>query len=216
MCFFGSFSLLGLFRPILSKLTHWDVPADIRLSAKTCSYARVLGLLTDNTTHVPLEVALQLLRLFYRSINTFFSLVEEDLLQAILLQHYDHGHEYSKDCCEIIYLVLAISSSIAKRDEPIFASFASSYFDEAMANMTMSCDHSSRSDQILMLQCTLLNCVYLMLNPSSGDVWRHLGFAIRLFFDLSHRPSKDTGNNDGLYCLLARTLYSIERSWLSY
>ncbi|KAM5350416.1 hypothetical protein ACJ41O_006921 [Fusarium nematophilum] len=157
------------------------------------------------------RLALGPFHLFSRSANAFFPILEPDSLGTVVSQAYADENSGSEGSHTIFYLVLAIGSSIAKRNEPVLGSWAESFFHKATAHLDTTCDHSSRPFNILVLQRTLLICVYLLISPSSGDIWRHLGFAIRLFFDLSHRPSEDEDKHHSLFCTLTRTLYCLER-----
>jgi hypothetical protein len=84
------------------------------------------------------------------------------------------------------------------------------YFQKATRHLQRSRHSWSSREQLRAFQKSLLTCIYLLSSPSSGDIWRNLGFAIRLFLDLSHRPAENDDIDDELLCMLTRTLYSLE------
>ncbi|KAM5362855.1 hypothetical protein ACJZ2D_012304 [Fusarium nematophilum] len=207
--YFGPFSSLGCLRTLLKATPNWKVPRNLQEAGRR-NIRGFAGMLGPSINRPPMPVALGPFHLFSRSANAFFPILEPDSLGTVVSQAYADENSGSEGSHTIFYLVLAIGSSIAKRNEPVLGSWAESFFHKATAHLDTTCDHSSRPFNILVLQRTLLICVYLLISPSSGDIWRHLGFAIRLFFDLSHRPSEDEDKHHSLFCTLTRTLYCLE------
>lgn len=209
--FFGPWSSLGRLKVLMKRKANWSIPQRFR---ETCNRNGIIEIRSfiPEIGRPPISVASGLFNIFSRSANSFFPILEVTSLKTILSRCYEKdddtafGHSQ-----ELFYLILAIASLVAKRNEPVLASWADSYFRKATTRLDTTCDHSSRPANILLLQRTLLICVYLLLSPKSGDIWRHLGFAIRLFFDLSHRPSMDADKDHNLFCTLTRTLYCLER-----
>ena len=208
---FGPWSSLGCLRRCLSRRETFMVPTIIHQAIRFSPYA--LG----NTVVLPvsrpsLDTATSLFSLFARSANVFYPVLEPAKLDEILSQCYaterDDAQGYTR---EFFYLVLAIGSHICKRNEVVLAAEADFYFRAATAAMSTNSEHYSRKENIFLFQRTLLICIYLLLSPGSGDIWRHLGFAIRLFFDLSHRPSMEVDEFHDILCTLTRTLYCLER-----
>uniref|UniRef100_A0A8H7K7I6 Zn(2)-C6 fungal-type domain-containing protein n=1 Tax=Bionectria ochroleuca TaxID=29856 RepID=A0A8H7K7I6_BIOOC len=205
--FFGPWSSLGCLREHLINYPSWELPLMLGAS-QTGENENTPGF---EFKRFPVSVELSLVLLYTRSANTFFPILDEYCLQRIYASYRGEGTELNFDGNQdIIYLVVAIACQVRKKKEVSFACWATLYFDQALSNLDTTCDHSSRPRNIQLLQRTLLICVYLILSPSSGDVWRHLGFGIRLFFDLSHLPSEDEDKDHDLFCMLTRTLYTLE------
>ncbi|CAH0059088.1 unnamed protein product [Clonostachys solani] len=208
--FFGPWSSLGCLRELLTNSPNWELPSIIR-AAQTLedeSHENTPGF---EFKRLSISVELSLILLYGQSANAFFPILDEACLDRIYASYRGEDPDPSFDYNQnIIYLVVAIACQVRKKKEASFAWWATLYFHEALSNLDTTCDHSSRPRNIQLLQRTLLICVYLVLSPGSGDVWRHLGFGIRLFFDLSHLPSEDEDKDHVLFCMLARTLYTLE------
>ncbi|CVK98837.1 uncharacterized protein FMAN_08412 [Fusarium mangiferae] len=205
--FFGPWTLLGSLRELFHHESEYDVPEVLKQAVSIGG----LGLNIQNS-HVELlspSTTLSLLHLFSRSAHAFFPVLDETALQVMFASLYSIESFLEQDRHGIFYLVLAIASSIAKKSEPTLACWAPSFFNKAIEKVTVVSDHS-RTENIALFQRTLLICVYLLLNPDAGDIWRHLGFAIRLFLDISHRPSEDEVEDHHLFCMLTRTMYCLE------
>lgn len=157
-----------------------------------------------------MPVVAALVRLFSQSVNFFFPIVEPLGLDTILARAQGPSHEKEEDEDAFLDIILAIAMLVGKRNNPQLASRSREFFAKAMAGFTLSCNHSCRRTNMRLLQRVLLISVYLLLSPESGDVWRYMGFAIRLFLDLEHRPSMDKDKDDQLFDTLTRTLYCLE------
>lgn len=150
--------------------------------------------------------------LFARSVNTFYPIFERSALDQIITDYYAASdRQRSKYLDEMFYLVLAIAYLVSRQSDTIVAPSAEAYFLHVTATIGTTCDHASRRDNVALLQRTLLICIFLLFSPGSGDVWRHLGFAVRHFLDLAHRPSMEEDEYDAIMGTLTRTLYSLER-----
>ncbi|VUC24632.1 unnamed protein product [Clonostachys rosea] len=208
--FFGPWSSLGCLRKLLIKFPSWELPSMIR-AAQTQEHESHGNTLGFEFKRLPISVELSLIQLYCQSANAFFPILDESCLEDIYGSYRGEnpGNDFDGDR-SFIYLVVAIACQVRKKKEASFNSWARLYFHEALLNLDTTCDHSSRPRNIQLLQRTLLVCIYLLLSPGSGDVWRHLGFGIRLFFDLSHLPSEDGDKDHGLFCMLTRTLYTLE------
>lgn len=159
-----------------------------------------------------ISTALRLFAVFSRSVHVWYPVMNDDSLQDLLSCCYTETLDsYLDHKQELFYLILAISSQLTKRAEPCVGFTPAAYFDKAVSHVDTSCDHSSGSSTLHMMQRSLLICIYLLLSPSGGDIWRNLGFAIRLYFDMSHGRSENINDLDeGRLAMLARTLYCIE------
>ncbi|KAH8669104.1 hypothetical protein BX600DRAFT_549316 [Xylariales sp. PMI_506] len=159
------------------------------------------------------STASRLFAVFYRSIHVWYPVMTDESLQGLLscchTEVLDSGLNHDQ---ELFYLILAISSQLTKTAEPCVGSMsAAAYFDKATAHIDTSCDHSSGSGTLHMMQRSLLICIYLLWSPGAGDIWRNVGFAIRLYFDMSHGRLENFNDLDEAHLtMLARTLYCIE------
>ncbi|KAH8173715.1 amidase domain-containing protein [Sarocladium implicatum] len=208
--FFGPWTSLGLLRRYIGRKGVWETPRIVRQAIQFSPYG-LDPTATHGITLPPISTAVSLCQLFARSANVFYRIMDQPTLDGILSYCYSNNQRDSHDGThEILYLVFAIASVIGKRSDPGLAAQAESYFAKATSRMSTTCDHSSRDANIMLLQRTLLICIYLRLKPGSGDVWRHLGFAIRHFFDLAHRPSMEEDKYHDTLCTLTRTLYCLE------
>ncbi|CAG9993193.1 unnamed protein product [Clonostachys byssicola] len=158
-----------------------------------------------------ISIAARLFAVFSGSVHVWYPIMDDESLQSLLLccntEELDPCLDQKR---ELFYLVLAISSVLTKRAEPLVTSTPAAYFNRAVSNADTNCDHSSGPSTLHMMQRSLLICIYLLLSPGSGDIWRNLGFAIRLHFDMSHGRSENLYLDEGHHTMLARTLYCIE------
>lgn len=206
--FFGPRTLLGSLRALFQRMPDYKIPGALKQAA---SIRRSLQFdIQSPRVDLPSSTISSLLHLFSTSAHAFFPILDETTLETMIASVYDMESYFTQDDHGILYLVLAIASSVVKRSEPTFAYWAPLFFKQAIEKATIVSNHS-RSDNIALFQRTLLICVYLLLNPEAGDIWRNLGFAIRLFLDLSHRPSDDEVEDHHLFCMLTRSLYCLER-----
>lgn len=149
---------------------------------------------------------------FYRSVHVWYPVMSNAAFRSLL----SSAQTTTIDAClspsqELLYLILAISSQLTRRSELQSGMTPAAYFSKATSNVDTSCDHSSGSQTIHMMQRSLLICIYLLLSPAHGDIWRNLGFAIRLYFDMSHGRFENLDSLDESHlAMLARTLYCIE------
>lgn len=151
--------------------------------------------------------ATSIFRVFSNSINLFYPTLKETHMDSILAAPY--SDQTKVDPC--FDLILAIGSHLAGTASDLTHFSPESHFQRALRQIDRSRYAWLYTDQLLLLRKTLLVCIYLLLSPASGDIWRVLGFAIRLYFDLSHRPSEKDDMDEELLYMLSRTLYCLER-----
>lgn len=211
LLFFGPWSLPECLYRYLNHEGAFKIPRSLETAVELTKRPVNIGV-PPHAALPPVSVATSLFQLFSRSANVFFPVLEPAALDRILSQTYeDASREYFDSTREIFYLVLAIAALVGKRNEHSLTAQAPSWFREATSHINTRCDHASLLGNIMLLQKTLLICVFLPLNPASGDLWRHLGYAIRHFFDLSHRSLMEEEEYRDLICMLTRTLYTLER-----
>jgi hypothetical protein len=209
--FFGRWTFPGCLRSFLRQKEAYVLPKDIHRANYFSTYL-LEGSGSLPAVPPPMSTAISLFQLFTRSANVFYPILQPAKLDEILAQCYANNDRYVKtDTREFFFLVLAVSSRIGQVGQANPSTQAEGYFRSAISEMSTTCNHASRAENIALLQRTLLICLYLLLSPGSGDVWRHLGFAIRHFFDLAHRPSMEEDEFHDILCTLTRTLYCLER-----
>ncbi|KAH6673871.1 fungal-specific transcription factor domain-containing protein [Halenospora varia] len=158
----------------------------------------------------PYPAAATLVHVFSRSINVFYPIMQQHALEKLLLTAYetpDTIHCTFEE--QTLYIVLGIASQLMKCNDPSLVFTSSAYFKKGTSGDSIMHEKTSKS-QVLLLQRSLLTCIYLLLDPGSGDLWRNLGFSIRLYFDMVHRPSDDEIERE-LAVMLYRALYCLER-----
>ncbi|KAK1496572.1 hypothetical protein CTAM01_08210 [Colletotrichum tamarilloi] len=208
--FFGSWSSLGCLRDQLQHKASYKLPSTVctatRNTIPTFSFQSLVSFQS-----LPESLAAPIFNLFSRSINTFFPIFQPQTLDIILIAYYHPNATPSRPHNTPLFnLIIALGAQISSKTTPSLFALAEHHFQNAISFLPITCAHASRTENVSLLQRTLLICVYTLLEPRAGDVWRHLGFAIRLFLDLSHRPSMEEDEDHGLFCMLTRTLYTLE------
>ncbi|KAK1460570.1 hypothetical protein CCUS01_08918 [Colletotrichum cuscutae] len=206
--FFGPWSSLGCLRDQLQHKASYKLPCTaMRNTIPTFSFQSLVSFQS-----LPESLAAPIFNLFSRSVNTFFPIFQPQTLNNILTTYY---HPNAVPPCPhntpLFNLIIALGAQISSKSTPSLFALAEHHFQNAISSLPITCAHASRTENVSLLQRTLLICVYTLLQPSAGDVRRHLGFAIRLFLDLSHRPSMEEDEDHGVFCMLTRTLYTLER-----
>lgn len=209
--FFGPWSSLGCLRDRLQHKPGYEVPSALQAPTRnTIPTPPFQSLISFQP--LPESLATPIFNLFSRSINTFFQIFQPHTLNIILTAYYYPNATPPRPYNTPLFnLIVALGAQISSKSTPSLSVLAEHHFHIAITSLPRTCTHASRADNISLLQRTLLICVYTLLEPSAGDVWRHLGFAIRLFLDLSHRPSMEEDEDHGVFCMLTRTLYTLER-----
>lgn len=215
-CFFGSSSSLMHLEYALSKhsqsLPTLQNPEDQAFFA----YDPTISDYPDPKSP-PQSLSAALFTLFSKSVNLFYPTVKEPQISRLLeyssnqveaVDEHDYEHDYDHD---IFYLIMAIATQLTRKwvHGQVYSPHV--YFHKATHYPERSRKRWLQLDSLLLLQRHLLICIYLLFSPDSGDIWRNLGFAIRLYFDLSHRPTEHDNMDEELMTMLFRTLYSLER-----
>ncbi|KAF3798467.1 putative transcriptional regulatory protein [Colletotrichum gloeosporioides] len=207
--FFGTRSAFGCLRNLLQKRPV-TIPEILRTATHWNSHNVSPTRLPWNGD-ITKPLAEGLFQLFNRSANAFFPVLESSTLDRIVTGFFDFSRSQPSTDAELFYLVVAIASSVGTKSDPRLVVWAESSYAKAIEVLHTDCDHGSRPSNVLLFERTLLICIYLLLNPQAGDIWRHLGFAIRHYLDLSHRPStEELDEGHDLFCTLTRTLYCLE------
>ncbi|KAK1712972.1 uncharacterized protein BDZ83DRAFT_92302 [Colletotrichum acutatum] len=207
--FFGPWSSLGCLRDRLQHKPGYEVPSALPAATRD-TILTFQSLISFQP--LPESLATPIFNLFSRSINTFFPIFQPQILNNNLNAYYHPNATPPRPHNTPLFnLIIALGAQIGSKSTPSLYALAEHHFQNAIVSLPVTCAHASRADNLSLFQRTLLICVYTLLEPSAGDVWRHLGFAIRLFLDLSHRPSMEEDEDHGVFCMLTRTLYTLER-----
>ncbi|KAG9234312.1 fungal-specific transcription factor domain-containing protein [Amylocarpus encephaloides] len=158
----------------------------------------------------PYQVASALVKKFSHSVNLFYPTMPERELDELLSTAYDKPQEIRGTFEEqTLLIILGIASRLMRWSYHDSLSASNAYFQQGMSEDQIMHEKTSTS-QVLLLQRSLLICIYLLFTPGSGDLWRNLGFSIRLYFDMVHRPSSGGESETELAVMLYRTLYCLE------
>ncbi|KAI1867245.1 uncharacterized protein JN550_007297 [Neoarthrinium moseri] len=209
-CFYGrSSSLSYLLRGLTTKSESMlTLPAQGPLAWQ----AQPPELQTPSEPAVPpVAVTSALSHVFTSSVNVFYPTLKGPHLDRIMSNLYrDQINRRGTWDRGLGYLVLAIGSKLGAGANIGITHTPEIYYAKAL-QLLQGRRHNWRAlDQLSLLQRTLLICLYLLLDPASGDIWRYLGFAIRIYFDLSHRPAEDDDMDEELLSMLSKTLYCLE------
>jgi hypothetical protein len=207
--FFGPGSYLSYLRralslypctpPTLDTLNSWATPAQVPMHVD------------DQTPQIPpYSVSSALFQLFANSINIFYPTLQDNHLNNLMCTSYAENRPSVDLDRDLFYLVLSVASLAVNGRETGLPIGSHVYFYKATCHPERSRADWLSIDPLLLLQRQILICVSVLFNPESGDLWRNLGFAVRLYFDLSHRPS-ELDNDRTLLAMLSRTLYCLER-----
>ncbi|KIW32556.1 uncharacterized protein PV07_04087 [Cladophialophora immunda] len=169
-------------------------------SSRTSLLAGIPPLDTDLP---PPSVATTLMTLFGHSINIFYPICRQEMLDELYVAASDGDSTASVT----LSLILAISTHIIGKADRRMAAWSSTYFLKAMREWQWS-NETCRSKT---LRIAILTCIYILLNPAAGDVWRVLGLVSRLCLDLANikveRQSQEEREENAL---LHRTAYCLE------
>ncbi|KAF2703245.1 hypothetical protein K504DRAFT_181238 [Pleomassaria siparia CBS 279.74] len=210
-CYFGSSSMFSRLEDSLLSNAHpafpSESPNELRVHGPIPSVPQCLVPQLPSIT-----VSVRLFEHFSTSVNVFYPAIKQETLDRLLSDMYISSDETVMDAHDedLLYLVLAIGSQLSRRSNSGLTHEPHVYFSKATYRPERTRDSWLRMDQLLLLQRNVLICLYLLLNPAAGDIWRNLGFAIRLYFDLSHRPSTNDDIDEELMGMLFRTVYSLE------
>ncbi|UQC89963.1 uncharacterized protein CLUP02_15494 [Colletotrichum lupini] len=208
--FFGPWTSLSCLRDQLQHKASYKLLSTVRIAMRnTISTLSFQSLISFQP--LPECLAAPIFNLFSRSINTFLPIFQPQTINNILTTYYHPNAAPPRPHNTPLFnLIIALGAQTSSKSTPSLSALAEHHFQNAISSLPITCTHASRTENVSLLQRTLLICVYTLLQPSAGDVWRHLGFAIRLFLDLSHRPSMEEDEDHGLFCMLTRTLYTLE------
>jgi hypothetical protein len=155
------------------------------------------------------ELAVSLLQFFSTSINVFYPVLTQDRLQDI---HIYLDQKIADDELDgwhhpTAYLIFAISLHLMSKEDRHLAALSSEYFKAAISKW-QSLKELRRVPTIRM---RLLVCIYVVLNPTAGDIWRLLGFLTRMCISMENSSgSQVTDMEREEESMLYRTTFCLE------
>lgn len=202
--YFGPTSAFAVLAKHLSNTIGTTPPEQLQ-------FDRVFTTSSPNPSLPAPQITIAIFGLFANSINLFYPTIVEQQLETILIAaQSDQGNTLAEYDQDLMYLIVAIGSRLSRQPDHQTTISSQDYFHKATHHPERSRDSWIHADQLLLLQRHTLICIYLLLNPAAGDLWRNLGFAIRSYFDLAHSPSTGDMSREDLTRLLFRTIYSLE------
>jgi hypothetical protein len=206
--FFGATSSISQLAELKCSTTLSE--KDFRLSPKSTSNClKSLQKLTiqHRPTLPPQPTTMALLSVFNNSINVIARVISIDALQQTCLHIYA-GNECT-DVFELqtLHLVLAISLQLLSGRDHSLSNTAQTYFKEVASDSGRISSLLQR-DSLTSLRVAILLCVYVLLRPNSGDIWRLVGFASRLCLGMINTPRTNTEKET--FELLYQTLLCID------
>lgn len=184
---------------------------DIRFSPKsTCWGLTSLHKLTTlhRPTLPPQATTMALLNVFNNSINVVCHVISLDTLQQTCIHLYA-----GNDCADVfelqsLHLILAISLQLLSKQDQSLSSTAQAYFQEVASDSGRISSLLQRNS-LRSLRVAILLCVYVLLRPNSGDIWRLVGFASRLCLGMINTPRSKVEEKK-TFELLYQTLLCID------
>ncbi|KIW28241.1 uncharacterized protein PV07_07920 [Cladophialophora immunda] len=154
------------------------------------------------------SLVLSLIRIFNASINIFYPAVTQRRLSEIytyLSQASEH-HGSSRWQIPTLYLIFAISLYLSSKEDRRLAGLSVTYFTNSITEWQASKGLSNTHN----IRIRLLLCIYVLLNPTAGDIWRLLGFVCRLCLDMaSTNADRDDEETQEIFALY-RAVYCLE------
>lgn len=184
---------------------------DFRYSPKSTSDSlKSLQKLTiqHRPTLPPQATTMALLSVFNNSFNVVCHVISMDALQQICANVYG-----GNDCTDIfdlqtLHLVLAVSLQLLSHRDNSLSNTAQAYFQEVASDSGRISSLLQRNS-LKSLRVAILLCAYVSLRPSSGDIWRLVGFASRLCLGMINAPRSDKLEKE-TFELLYQTLLCID------
>ena len=184
---------------------------DFRLSPKlTDDSLKSLQRLTiqHRPTLPPQATTMALLSVFNNSLNVVCHVISIEAL------HQTCAHIYGgNECTDIfelqtLYLVLATSLQLLSNRDHSLSNTAEAYFKEVASDSGRISSLLQRNS-LKSLRVAILLCVYVLLRPNSGDIWRLVGFASRLCLGMINAPRSGKTEKE-TFELLYQTLLCID------
>jgi hypothetical protein len=156
----------------------------------------------------PPHVAFPLISIFYQSINIFYPVFTSGSLEN-LYTAFTNSPQVDSDSGNLytLYLAFAISMHLLCKADRRMAGKSTGYFRQAVREW----QSSSKMKRTSTVRVGILLCIYILMNPSAGDVWRMVGFVCRICLDLTNLKI-DNQMHEERYesALLYRTSYCLE------
>lgn len=184
---------------------------DFRFSPKSTSDSlKLLQKLTiqHRPTLPPQATTMALLSVFSNSINVICRVISIEALQQTCAYIYA-----GNDCTDVfelqtLHLVLAISLQLLSKRDHSLSNTAQAYFHEVASDSGRISSLLQRNS-LRSLRVAILLCIYVLLRPNSGDIWRLVGFASRLCLGMINTPRSNKSEKE-TFELLYQTLLCID------
>jgi len=156
----------------------------------------------------PKATTLALISVFNHSFNVVCHVIGMEDLQKICDNIYN-----GNDCADIyelqtLHLVLAVTLQMLSMRDKSLSITAQAYFHEVASNSGRISGLLQRNN-LKSLRVAMLLCAFVVLRPSSGDIWRLLGFTSRLCLGMINAPRSDKSERE-TFELLYQTLLCID------
>ena len=183
---------------------------DFRLSPKsTCGSLRSLQKLTiqHRPTLPPQATTMALLGVFNNSMNVVCHVISMEALEQTYASILAGNEGVDIFEFQTLHLCLAISLQLLSRRDHSLSNTAQAYFKEVASDSGRISSLLQRNS-LKSLRVAILLCVYVLLRPSSGDIWRLVGFASRLCLGMINTPRSEKEKET--FELLYQTLLCID------
>ncbi|RFU32286.1 hypothetical protein B7463_g4066, partial [Scytalidium lignicola] len=174
---------------------------------ESCLSTDLYNLLPLNVAVMPPEkFACILFDTFRNSIDVFYPVLGLKFFKDIFKKVYITSNNSPWEE-QTVYLVFAVSAQLLSTHDPRMLSVSHQYFKKVV-NDTEKIGGLLHLHQLSTLQTILLICIYLLLNPEAGDIWRAMGLASRLCLDLVIADHNEAEKS--LYSTLYQITYGLD------
>jgi hypothetical protein len=156
----------------------------------------------------PQATTMALLSVFNNSFNVVCHVISMEALQQICANVYGGNEPRDIFDLQTLHLVLAVSLQLLSHRDRSLSNTAQAYFQEVASDSGRISSLLQRNS-LKSLRVAILLCAYVSLRPSSGDIWRLVGFASRLCLGMINAPRSQSEKET--FELLYQTLLCLDR-----
>jgi len=156
----------------------------------------------------PKATTTMLLEVFNHSVNVIYHIIDEAVLSDIFKGVYEGATTIGPFDEQALYLVIAIALQVLSKGDPSLSATSLAYFRQSTVNSRTGSLELKRYS-LQSLRSTLLVCIYVLLRPQAGDIWRLVAFASRVCFDIGNMSKRDQAEHRA-YFLMYQTLHCID------
>lgn len=183
-------------QPFRSKLTHRGLKDLSR------------QIFRQNPELPPKATTMMLMDVFNHSVNVIYHIIDEGVLSCICKAVYEGTADVEPFDEQALYLMIAIALQVLSKGDPSLSATSLAYFRQSTANSRTGSLELKRYS-LQSLRATLLVCIYVLLRPQAGDIWRLVAFASRVCFDIGNMSKRDQSEHRA-YFLMYQTLHCID------